>query len=121
MLQKIIFVFFKICKMKKGFLTKTILILSAISFFTDVASEMLYPIIPIYLKSIGMSVAFIGILEGFAEALAGLSKGFFGFLVRKNFEASTFHSFWLLIKFNFQTNDGTSSLPYLGIYCTHIG
>ncbi len=79
MLQKIIFVFFKICKMKKGFLTKTILILSAISFFTDVASEMLYPIIPIYLKSIGMSVAFIGILEGFAEALAGLSKGFFGF------------------------------------------
>lgn len=33
---------------------------------------------PIYLKSIGFSVLLIGILEGFAEATAGLSKGYFG-------------------------------------------
>lgn len=33
---------------------------------------------PIYLKSIGFSVVFIGILEGFAEASSGLSKGYFG-------------------------------------------
>ncbi len=33
---------------------------------------------PIYLKSIGFSVVLIGILEGFAEATAGLSKGYFG-------------------------------------------
>lgn len=39
---------------------------------------MLYPIMPIYLKSIGFSVVLIGILEGFAEATAGLSKGYFG-------------------------------------------
>ncbi|MCX7908154.1 MAG: MFS transporter [Ignavibacteria bacterium] len=64
--------------MKSKFLTKTIIILSAISFFTDVASEMLYPIIPIYLKSVGFSIALIGLLEGVAESLAGLSKGFFG-------------------------------------------
>jgi MFS family permease len=42
------------------------------------ASEMLYPIMPIYLKSIGFSVVFIGLLEGLAEAVAGLSKGYFG-------------------------------------------
>jgi MFS family permease len=42
------------------------------------ASEMLYPIMPIYLKSIGFSIALIGVLEGFAEATAGLSKGYFG-------------------------------------------
>lgn len=65
-------------RMKNSWLTRTILVLSIISFFTDVASEMLYPIIPIYLKSLGFSVAFIGILEGIAESLAGLSKGFFG-------------------------------------------
>jgi MFS family permease len=46
--------------------------------FTDMASEMLYPIMPIYLKSIGFSIILIGILEGFAEATAGLSKGYFG-------------------------------------------
>ncbi len=42
------------------------------------ASEMLYPILPIYLQSIGFSIVLIGVLEGFAEAMAGLSKGYFG-------------------------------------------
>lgn len=60
------------------YITRTIWILSFVSLFTDVASEMLYPVIPIYLKSIGFSVVFIGILEGIAEATSGLSKGFFG-------------------------------------------
>lgn len=48
------------------------------SLLTDTASEMLYPIMPIYLKTIGFSVVLIGILEGVAEATAGLSKGYFG-------------------------------------------
>lgn len=33
---------------------------------------------PLFLKSIGFSIVLIGILEGFAEATAGLSKGYFG-------------------------------------------
>lgn len=33
---------------------------------------------PIYLKEIGFSIVLIGILEGLAEATAGLSKGYFG-------------------------------------------
>lgn len=60
------------------YITRTVWILSIVSFFTDTASEMLYPILPIYLKSIGFSIVFIGILEGIAEATAGLSKGYFG-------------------------------------------
>ena len=60
------------------YITRTIWILSLISLFTDTASEMLYPILPIYLKSIGFSIVLIGILEGVAEATAGLSKGYFG-------------------------------------------
>lgn len=59
-------------------LSRTIWILSLISLFTDTASEMLYPVMPIYLKSIGFSIVLIGILEGLAEATAGLSKGYFG-------------------------------------------
>lgn len=39
---------------------------------------MLYPIMPIYLKSIGFSIVLIGLLEGIAEATAGLSKSYFG-------------------------------------------
>jgi len=61
-----------------AFITRTILVLSFVSLFTDIASEMLYPVMPIFLKSIGFSVLLIGILEGLAEATAGLSKGYFG-------------------------------------------
>lgn len=42
------------------------------------ASEMLYPVMPVFLTSIGFSVLLIGILEGVAECVAGLSKGYFG-------------------------------------------
>ena len=59
-------------------ITRTIWLLSFVSLFTDVASEMLYPVIPIYLKSINFSILLIGLLEGFAEATAGFSKGYFG-------------------------------------------
>lgn len=59
-------------------ITRVVWILSVVSMFTDVSSEMLYPIMPIYLKSIGFSILIIGILEGVAEATAGLSKGYFG-------------------------------------------
>lgn len=67
---------FKLNKLK--YITKSVWILSFVSLFTDTASEMLYPIMPIYLKSIGFSILLIGILEGVAEATAGLSKGYFG-------------------------------------------
>jgi len=59
-------------------ITRTVWILSLISLFTDTASEMLYPIMPVFLESIGFSVVLIGILEGIAEATAGLCKGYFG-------------------------------------------
>ncbi len=59
-------------------ITRKVWILSLVSLFTDTASEMLYPIMPLYLKSIGFSIVLIGVLEGLAEATAGLSKGYFG-------------------------------------------
>jgi MFS family permease len=64
--------------MKTKIITRTIWILSLVSLFTDVASEMLYPVMPVFLRSIGFSILLIGVLEGFAEAVAGLSKGYFG-------------------------------------------
>jgi len=68
---------------KQKIITRTILLVSFVSFFNDIASEMLYPIMPVYLGSIGFSVLLIGVLEGFAEATAGLSKGYFGNLSDK--------------------------------------
>jgi MFS family permease len=59
-------------------ISKIVWLLGFVSLFTDMASEMLYPVMPIYLKSIGFSIVLIGVLEGIAEAVAGLSKGYFG-------------------------------------------
>ena len=60
------------------FITRSIWILSIVSLLTDISSEMLYPVMPVYLKHIGFSIVLIGVLEGFAEAIAGFSKGYFG-------------------------------------------
>ncbi len=59
-------------------ITRTVWILSLVSFFNDIASEMLIPVMPMFLKHIGFTVVFIGVLEGIAEAVAGLSKSYFG-------------------------------------------
>ena len=60
------------------YLTRTIWILSLVSLFNDVSSEMLYPVLPLFLQSIGFTSVLIGLLEGLAEATAGFSKGYFG-------------------------------------------
>jgi MFS family permease len=64
----------------KKLISRNVWLLSMVSLFTDIASEMLYPIMPVYLKHIGFSILLIGVLEGVAEATAGLSKGYFGTL-----------------------------------------
>lgn len=64
----------------KKLISRNVWLLSMVSLFTDIASEMLYPVMPIYLKHIGFSIILIGVLEGVAEATAGLSKGYFGTL-----------------------------------------
>lgn len=58
-------------------INRTVWILSLVSLFADIASEMLYPVVPVYLKEIGFSFLLIGILEGLVNFVAGLSKGFF--------------------------------------------
>lgn len=60
---------------------RTVIILGLISFFTDFASEMLYPVTPIFLTAVlGSSMTIVGIIEGIAEVTAGLLKGYFGTL-----------------------------------------
>jgi len=59
-------------------ITKTVWILSLVSLFNDLASEMLIPVMPMFLKQIGFTIVAIGVLEGIAEAVAGLSKSYFG-------------------------------------------
>lgn len=55
--------------------------LSATSFFTDISSEMIFPILPIFLKSVlGAPFILIGLIEGVAEGLGSILKYFSGYL-----------------------------------------
>ena len=55
--------------------------LAAISFLNDAASEMMYPLLPLFLVgSLGAGPAFLGIIEGIAESTASLTKLAGGFL-----------------------------------------
>lgn len=50
-----------------------------ISFFTDVASEMIYPVVPLFLTSVlGTPVLALGFIEGIAEAIVSVMKGVSG-------------------------------------------
>ncbi|HET7631207.1 MAG TPA: MFS transporter [Gemmatimonadaceae bacterium] len=45
------------------------------SFFTDMASEMIYPLLPLFLTiTLGASAAYVGVIEGTAESLSALLK-----------------------------------------------
>ena len=56
-------------------LGRNILGLSAVSFFTDVSTEMIYPLLPVFLSSVlGANASFIGAIEGVAETTASLLK-----------------------------------------------
>ena len=60
--------------MFKG-ITGNVLVLGLVSFFTDVSSEMIYPLLPLFLTGqLGAGPAFLGAIEGVAESTASLLK-----------------------------------------------
>lgn len=77
--------------MKLKNIPRPVVILGLVSFFTDFASEMLYPITPIFLTAaLGASMSVVGLIEGIAEVTAGLLKGYFGALSDKIGKRSIF-------------------------------
>lgn len=63
-------------------LPRTVWLIGLISLVNDSASEMLYPLIPLYLASVLMAgPRALGIIEGIAEATASLLKLFSGVIV----------------------------------------
>jgi len=58
---------------------KNVYLLGSVSLFNDMASEMIYPLLPIFLKSVlGVGASILGIIEGLAETTAALTKYFSG-------------------------------------------
>jgi MFS family permease len=66
----------KICSLHRN-----IFFTGVVSFFMDFSSEMVYPLVPIFLSSVlGVQKSVIGLIEGIAESTASLLKVFSGWL-----------------------------------------
>ena len=62
-----------------GKLSRNLVVLSWVSFFQDASSEMLYPVLPLFLTGVlGATPAAVGLIEGVAEGLSSVLKGVFG-------------------------------------------
>lgn len=61
--------------MTSAWLTRNVRVLSAVSFLQDAASELLYPLLPIYLTAVlGAPPSVVGAIEGAAEGAASFTK-----------------------------------------------
>jgi MFS family permease len=62
-------------------LPRNVFALGWTSFLNDAASEMIYPLLPVFLTTtLGAGAAFLGLIEGIAESMASLVKLFSGWL-----------------------------------------
>ena len=60
-------------------LTRNVVILGFVSLLNDGASEMIYPLLPVFLTAVlGAGPAALGIIEGIAEAMMSLARIFSG-------------------------------------------
>lgn len=60
---------------------RNIFFLGLVSLFTDISSEMIYPLLPVFLISVlGVGPTFVGLVEGVAEATASFLKLFSGWI-----------------------------------------
>lgn len=63
---------------KKEHASRNVIWLGMVSLFTDLSSQMIYPLMPEFLTSLGASKALIGMIEGLAEGMASLLRTVFG-------------------------------------------
>ena len=65
-------------------LSKNVVSLGFVSFLTDISSEMIYPLLPVFLTTVlGVSYSFVGLIEGVAETTASIVKFFSGWFSDK--------------------------------------
>jgi MFS family permease len=62
---------------------RAVIMLGIVSLFTDAASEMIYPLVPVYVAALGSGAILLGIIEGVAETTASMFKLLSGILSDK--------------------------------------
>ena len=94
--------------MKKKKVVSNIVLLGLVSMFVDMSTEMVYPLVPLFLTAtLGASPAIVGVIEGIAESIASLLKVFSGYigdvyhnkkrLAFAGYSASVFYKIFLIL------------------------
>ena len=67
-----------------GGLSRTTLLFAFASLFSDISTEMLYPVLPVFLtQTLNASGSIVGLVDGFAQAMQNVVQGFSGTLSDK--------------------------------------
>src|SRR6186997_1016311 len=67
-----------------GGLSRTTFLLALSSMFSDISTEMLYPVLPVFLtQTLGASGSIVGVVEGIAQGLQNVIQGLSGWLSDK--------------------------------------
>ena len=67
----------------KGRIPRNVIVLGIVSLFTDASTEMMYPLIPIFVAALGSGAVILGVIEGVAETTAAILKLFSGIISDK--------------------------------------
>lgn len=94
--------------MKRKKVVSNIVLLGLVSMFVDMSTEMVYPLVPLFLTAtLGASPAIVGVIEGIAESIASLLRVFSGYigdvyhnkkrLAFAGYSASVFYKIFLIL------------------------
>ena len=65
-------------------LSKNTFLLAFSSLFADISTEMLYPVLPVFLtQTLKATASIVGLVDGFAQATQNIVQGFSGALSNK--------------------------------------
>ena len=59
---------------KRIAITRNVIVLGVVSLLTDAATEMIYPLVPIFVTLLGSTALILGVIEGIAETTAAMLK-----------------------------------------------
>lgn len=90
---------------QNGETKKTIRTFAVSSFFNDMGSDMIYPIWPLFVASLGANMAVLGLIDGIGNAIVSLSQAISGYLSDRTRKRKVF--IWLGYLFG-----GVSRLGY---------
>ncbi len=61
-------------KRRNNRIPQAVIMLGLVSLFTDIATEMIYPLVPVFVAALGSGAIILGLIEGVAETTASMLK-----------------------------------------------